>query len=286
MKHGPNFKDLTGKIFDRLTVIKFNHVTKNGKLAWFVKCICGNNRVVLAPNLNRGKTKSCGCLRQELTKRRRTIHGMTNTRFYKIWEGMKERCLNPKHKYYSNYGGRGIRVCNNWMNFINFMEDMHESYLEHVEEFGTKDTTLDRLNSDTGYKFSNCKWSTREEQNRNTRTSTLTKNFPLHNRWKNRLRCLLGNFLRNNLKKSQTLELYLGCSLSEFKKHIESFFQPGMTWSNHGRGFGKWELDHIVGCNNFDLSKEENRKKCFNYKNLKPMWYEDHLKKVKIRSEE
>ena len=96
-----------------------------------------------------------------------TTHGMKRTRFYKIWTGMKTRCYNKNKHNYHRYGGRGIKVSVGWQGFLKFKEDMYEDYLKHCEEFGEKDTQIDRVNGDGNYELGNCKWSTREEQNNN-----------------------------------------------------------------------------------------------------------------------
>ena len=90
---------------------------------------------------------------------------------------------------------------------------------------------------------------------------------------------LRGRFLkaiRNNQKSGHTLEL-LGCTIEHLKQHLESQFEPGMTWDNYGKN--GWEIDHIVPCSYFDLTKEENQRICFNYRNLQPLWARDNYKK-------
>jgi hypothetical protein len=82
--------------------------------------------------------------------------------------------------------------------------------------------------------------------------------------------------LKGGLKSKKTMEL-LGCSLENFKKHIESKFQEGMTWENHG--LKGWHIDHIIPCASFDLTKEEEQKRCFHYSNLQPLWWIDNIKK-------
>jgi hypothetical protein len=96
---------------------------------------------------------------------------MCGTKFYKIWKAMKGRCRNPKTNGYHNYGGRGITVCERWINFKNFKEDMLASYLEHVEKHGEDNTSIDRVNVNDHYHPENCKWSTLYEQNNNRRTT-------------------------------------------------------------------------------------------------------------------
>ena len=127
------------------------------------KCECGNEKVINLHSIKKGLTKSCGCLRKETTieynKTTKTIHGhrgMKNTKTYTTWLSMKQRCLNPNHTFYHYYGGRGITICNRWINsFKNFLEDMGERPINK---------TLDRVNSNGNYEPENCKWSTPKEQ--------------------------------------------------------------------------------------------------------------------------
>jgi hypothetical protein len=108
------------------------------------------------------------------------IHGMTriggagtnHTPFYTTWYAMKERCYNKKFKNYRLWGGKGITVCDKWLDFSGFMEDMFSSYNEHLLKYGRKNTTLDRINNDRGYSKDNCRWATRIEQNSNTSRNT------------------------------------------------------------------------------------------------------------------
>ena len=92
-----------------------------------------------------------------------------DSRFYKIWGDMKQRCLNKNNISYHHYGGRGITVCEDWIPYQGFYEDMWKSYCEHVEKYGVEQTTIDRIDVNKGYNKDNCRWATRSEQNVNTR---------------------------------------------------------------------------------------------------------------------
>lgn len=102
------------------------------------------------------------------------IHKMNGTRIHRIWASMKQRCMNPKCERYKSYGARGIKVCDRWKDsFVAFKNDMYESYLDHVEKYGEKDTTLDRIDIDGNYCKENCRWATNIEQSLNKRRNII-----------------------------------------------------------------------------------------------------------------
>lgn len=150
--------EMIGKNFGRLTVIAEAGSSKGKKLLYKCECSCGNIRIIHGCCLRSGHTKSCGCLSQE----RKTTHGMWNSSEYKIWEAIIQRCTNEKSTKYEYYGGRGIKVCPQWLKFANFFKDMGKRPLKHE---------IDRKNNDGNYEPSNCRWATRSEQMRNSRTS-------------------------------------------------------------------------------------------------------------------
>lgn len=115
------FKDLTGCVFAHLTVIKF-HATINGASYWECLCVCGKIKDVRAAHLNSGAIKSCGCKSpvyhmNDPLKR----HGLSKSKFYGRWVALFDRCYNPKHISYKNYGARGVIVCKRWEDFKNFL---------------------------------------------------------------------------------------------------------------------------------------------------------------------
>lgn len=154
---------MIGKRFGRLVVVK---LTENRKYNKIFECICdcGKTKHVFQGNLRRGFTVSCGCLHSEELKKRSTTHGLTQSKTYSAWTDMKTRCLNPNHIGYLDYGGRGITVCDRWLeSFENFLADMGE--------IPFKGAQLDRIKNSEGYSPDNCKWSTRSENARNKRSS-------------------------------------------------------------------------------------------------------------------
>ena len=297
-KRCSNFVDLTDKQFGNIIVMKYAFSDSLWQPHWVVKCLCNNKEFIIKGNLLKtGNTKSCGCLQRETAKRVNTTHGFakgnhTQRRFYQIWRSMKERCYNKNCEGFQWYGARGIKICDRWLGvdgFIHFRDDMWESYLAHVKEFGEKNTTIGRKNVDGNYELSNVGWETNEEQARSTRCTPITEDYDEHKLWRDRLQKYIRQSIKTYFKSGHTNSLmfikYVGCSFEEFRKHIEFQWIGNMTWDNYGKGSDKWNLDHIKGCNNFDLSKEEDRKACFNYLNLRPMWELDHKKKSTLRIE-
>jgi len=105
-------------------------------------------------------------------------HNMSYTRFYKIWQSMKIRCYNKKAINYCDYGARGISICKEWLeSFENFRDDMYKSYLEHVDNYGEKDTSIDRIDVNKDYYPKNCKWATKIQQSNNRRVLPTQKLF-------------------------------------------------------------------------------------------------------------
>lgn len=162
-----NCRDLTNRRFGRLTAVSPTDERIRKNVVWICQCDCGNQTRVPTSYLNSGNTRSCGCLQRETTARVMRVHGLTDTRLHRIWRDMRKRCQNPNHKSYNNYGGRGIRVCDQWAEFMPFRDWA-------VTHGYRSDLSIDRINNDGGYTAENCRWAGHHQQARNRRSSKLT----------------------------------------------------------------------------------------------------------------
>lgn len=158
------FEDLTGRKFGRLTVLEFHGKDKDRRIQWKCLCECGNETIVTGKRLRNGDTKSCGCLHKE--KFTHITHGKRQTRLYSIWRNMLNRCEYKSHIEYSRYGGRGIKVCDEWKDFLTF-------YNWAITHGYADDLTIEREDVNGNYEPSNCKWATSREQSRNTRRNRI-----------------------------------------------------------------------------------------------------------------
>lgn len=168
MPASPKFRELEGQRFGRLVAIERIRKEASGKVRtyWLCKCDCGNETEVRIDRLREdgSHTNSCGCIKDELFVARNYKHGQSKTQTYSIWEGMKDRCNNPKSPAYCHYGGRGITVCDRWNTYENFLADMGER---------PERMTLDRINNNGNYEPSNCRWTTMKEQGNNKRDNRI-----------------------------------------------------------------------------------------------------------------
>jgi hypothetical protein len=164
--------DMTGRKVGRLLIIERSSNNKFGRATWECLCDCGNKTIVEGARLRTvNKTTSCGCYRSEQIKKRQTIHGdckrkntengTNKTRLYRIWVGITFRCKNKNDR---RYGGRGISVCNEWLNYECFKEWANSNGYH-------KDLSIDRINNDGNYEPDNCRWATRTKQSNNRSTN-------------------------------------------------------------------------------------------------------------------
>jgi hypothetical protein len=154
----PKKIQMLGMKFNRLTVLSERGKDAHG-YRYACLCDCQAEVEVSGAHLRSGTVKSCGCLRSEVTAKKNTKHGCVGSPEYESWQAMKNRCLQEGQSAYKRYGGRGIKICDRWMDFENFLSDM-----------GARPSgmTLERINGDGNYEPSNCRWATIAEQNRNT----------------------------------------------------------------------------------------------------------------------
>lgn len=164
---GSKTEDLTGQKFGRLLVKARapNKIYPSGQQAtmWICVCDCGQTKTIRSSSLKNGSTQSCGCLHIE----KMTKHNQSKTRLYGIWTDMKQRCCNPRNKFFADYGGRGIAVCEEWeKNFDNFAHwAMTNGYRSTL--------TIERRDVNGNYSPANCTWATQKQQQRNKRNNRL-----------------------------------------------------------------------------------------------------------------
>lgn len=168
--------DMVGREFGDLVVIGLGekHRYPCGDIAycWECECVCGKRVIVDGRNLRSGKTKNCGCKKTAMLNNFNFRHGGAKggveERLYVIWRAMKQRCENPHHRSFKYYGGRGIRVCEDWANsYAEFRDWALSSGYNENAAYG--ECTIDRVDNDKGYSPTNCRWVDMAEQNRNKR---------------------------------------------------------------------------------------------------------------------
>lgn len=157
--------DLNGMVFGRLTVLSFaGHLIEGTKQRkrrlWCCQCECGKTVNVPTSNLTSGNSTSCGCMRFG-GKPGNPTHGQSRTFEHRVWKGMRQRCLNPLNAVYRDYGGRGIRICERWDSFENFLADMGPVP-------GPKHS-IERKDPNGNYEPDNCVWLPKRRQSRNRR---------------------------------------------------------------------------------------------------------------------
>lgn len=204
MKTSP---DLTNQTFGRLTAIK------KEKDSWLCECICGKKRTVKTYDLTHSKTRSCGCLRREITGKQFTKHGQSKNRRYNVWASIVDRCENPNSPDYHHYGGRGIKICERWRNSV-------EDFIQDMGEQPSPKHSVDRINTNGDYEPSNCRWATQKEQTRNMRRNHMLT-------WEGKTQCISAWAEELNVPRSRFHDrLKLGWSVEKiFQRTFEETVQ-------------------------------------------------------------
>lgn len=213
-------KNITGQKFGRLTIVEDSKKRdKHGGVIWKCQCTCGEVVFIRSRSLIKGHTRSCGCFSRqrasEVTTERMTSHGKSYDPIHYIWDTMKSRCYNSKNLSYPRYGGRGIKVCDRWLNsFENFYEDMGDP---------PKGMSIERIDNSGDYSPENCRWATAAEQARNRRSNrlvTLGKKTMLLIEWQEQLGVSRSTYY-SRLKRGLSIEealltpINLSCSRSK-----------------------------------------------------------------------
>ena len=149
--------DLTGQRFGRLIVLQRDEASERcNEIYWLCRCDCGKEKSISGSALRAGYTQSCGCLKRELLQNSRHL----NKHLYQVWQDMKQRCNNPRNKYYDRYGVRGIKVCQEWADYDSFFTwAMAHGYAHGLQ--------IDRIDNDGDYTPDNCRWATPKENTNN-----------------------------------------------------------------------------------------------------------------------
>lgn len=162
-------KDLTGNVYGKLTVLERAGSDKHRNAVWKCLCECGNIYCINGRSLTTGHTKSCGCSTGEfISNAKSTTKELARKypRIYNIWCHMRRRCKNPSDNSFARYGGRGICVCEEWDDFLNFLNwALENGYSNELQ--------IDRINNNGNYEPRNCRWTTEYVQSRNKRNNIL-----------------------------------------------------------------------------------------------------------------
>lgn len=158
---------IIGKRFGRLVVIRLDYIDSAHYTHWICKCDCGNSVSIRRNQLTSGDNVSCGCYHREHNHEFGLKHGLTSNPLYKVWGGIKARCLNPKASNYERYGGRGITICDKWK------DDFKAFYDWAISNGYKKGLSIDRIDNNGGYEPANCRWVDARTQQNNIRTNNI-----------------------------------------------------------------------------------------------------------------
>jgi hypothetical protein len=198
----PRFLNRTGQRSGRLVVLGYAGKPRTAHLFW-CKCDCGNLIRVQSGNLQNNHSLSCGCLKLEQFMERIVSHGMSRMPEFKIFCGIRKRCLNPKDKAYPRYGGSGIQC---------YFEDF-QSFYDHMGPRPTPSHSVDRIDNEGHYELGNVRWATQKEQAQNRRTSRMIE-------YKGLIKCL----------KAWVEEFNLACNLNLSRETVHKRLKRGWNF--------------------------------------------------------
>ncbi|MFB5758921.1 hypothetical protein [Paenibacillus medicaginis] len=238
----PKFQDLTNRQFNRWTVLERDRSKTKGTY-WLCQCNCENKTIksVIASDLKNGKNMSCGCLHKEI----HTRHGMANSRLYKTFIDMKSRCLNSIHKSFHNYGGRGVKVCNEWLDHNHGFNNFYNWAIRNGYE---DNLSIDRIDVNGNYEPSNCRWVTMQIQQNNKRNSRyicINDVMKTASQWEKEFGLTVGCVTRRLKKGWKEDDLLIPTSNLNRSKNTKSGIR-GISSSKNG----KWQVryyESVVG---------------------------------------
>ena len=216
------FQDITGVRYNRLTAVEYK-----GDRKWLFRCDCGNEIILPSSRVKNGSTKSCGCLKKE-KNREMVRHGLYKHPAYQVWADMRQRCKNPNIRNYKNYGGRGIKVCDEWGDFENFCKWADES--GYVPGCGL---SIDRIDVNGDYCPENCRWVTRHVQDRNKRTNIMIA-------FRGETKCVQDWSCEFGLARNTLAQRISGKTDEEVMKIMEHYEEKKRVFLPEG-SFGEWK---------------------------------------------
>ena len=203
--------DYTGQKFNRMTAISYSHTLKSHRY-WKCKCECGNYTIVQIRAVVSGNTKSCGCYNKEKvqkTGKANKTHGYSTSKIYKLWWSIVQRCNNKKSKMYKDYGAKGIKICEEWLKFDNFLKEMGDRPSNLY--------TVRRINIDKDYEVSNCKWAIYE---RNGMLIEYDEKKQTLSKWAEELNVDVGVLYRRVVLKHWSMERAITTPVIKYKKNL------------------------------------------------------------------
>ena len=197
-------EDMIGKTYNQLTVLEYDCQTPSGQKKFRCQCSCGKFTSVASYDIRKGKTKSCGCLKLTSTR----THGMSKSSEYSIWCGIKSRCNIPSQTVYRYYGGRGIKICDEWNNSF-------QAFYNYLGPRPGPEYSVDRIDSDGHYEPGNVRWATPDEQWSNRKSQGMTINSLQHEARKR-------DFDRRDSDDLNIAALTLGSEVGKFMKAAQN----------------------------------------------------------------